>query len=115
MKNSLVPMTALLTLGLAAAHAAPLPFVGTRTFNFMGGNGTEYNVRIAANGHTVVKFCGSDSCSVLYKGKFTNPMYLKEDREYLRFRGNMVYQLDHNQKVMMGCRDEQQPCASELY
>ncbi len=98
----------------ALIAAETLPFVGKRLFNFMGGSGTEQSITISKDGKTKIMFHGVTSSSTEYKGKFTNPIKLKDGTGYL-FKDDKVYLLQKNGKVEQGCKDDGVPCVSELY
>ena len=114
MKSLFILSVVLMTTYFSAAYAANVPFVGTKYFNFEGGSGTAQNITIAANGYTVIKYCGVARCSLQYKGKFKNLVYVKDDKQYLFFKGNKVYNLDQNKKIRMDCRGDGMACVSDL-
>lgn len=92
---------------------ASLPFSGRRTFNFMGGNGTENAISIDAGGQTRVESLGTTGSSVDYEGQFSNPLVL-QDGGALLFRDGKVY-LMKGDAVETGCMEDGQPCVSDLY
>lgn len=92
---------------------AALPFSGRRTFNFMGGNGTENAISIDAGGQTRVESLGTTGSSVDYEGQFSNPLVLQTGGA-LMFRDGKVY-LMKGDAVETGCMEEGQPCVSDLY
>ncbi|CAK0754094.1 exported hypothetical protein [Gammaproteobacteria bacterium] len=100
------------TCGVAATD---LPFVGTRHFNFYGGNGTGRSITIKKDGSTVIKIHGTVSTGVEYKGKFTNPIKMKEGYGYL-IKGQKIYQLDKNGEVGNDCSptSESEKCETDL-
>ncbi|WP_348946302.1 hypothetical protein ABHF33_07130 [Chitinibacter sp. FCG-7] len=102
---------------LAASSFADtgLPFVGTRYFNFMGGTGTEQAITIKADGATVIKSIGKFGESVIYKGKYKNPLNLKDGSGY-EIKGEMITSLSHG-KPEKGCdlMYEDAPCSTKMY
>jgi len=101
----------------APAPAEPLPFIGKKFFNFMGGTGTEQSITIKKNGHTVIQLCGDPAtggtCEVEYKGAFKNPIMLKNGEGWL-IKDNKIYSLEHGE-IAKGCSgDDQADCSSEL-
>ncbi|MTJ53772.1 hypothetical protein FJR38_14500 [Anabaena sp. UHCC 0253] len=93
---------------------AILPFVGTRFFNFMGGSGTGQSITIKNDGIAIVKIHGTMNTSVLYEGKFSNPLILK-DGFGLLFKDNKVYDLNPSGQISKGCKGEGKLCESDLY
>lgn len=91
-----------------------LPFVGTRFFNFLGGNGTGQSITIQADGTTIIKIHGTVSSSVEYSGKFSNPIILPDGRGLL-LKGDRIYSLSANGQIARGCRGEGTLCESGLY
>ena len=69
-----------------------LPFIGKKAFNFQGGSGTGYSISIEKNGNTVIKFYPTGGTSISYKGKFSNPIILKDGTGWL-FKNNKIYSL----------------------
>lgn len=98
---------------VASNPTSELPFIGERSFNFMGGRGTENSITIAENGDTTVTSIGTESSSVDYQGKFTNPILLSHGGGLL-FKNGQVYATTNGQ-IDMGCMEEGQECVSELY
>lgn len=90
-----------------------LPFIGERSFNFMGGRGTENSITIAENGDTTVTSIGTESSSVDYQGKFTNPILLSHGGGLL-FKNGQVYATTNGQ-IDKDCMGDGQECVSELY
>jgi len=117
MKFKIIVAFGLLLLCFSSAYSAEkiaLPFVGKRSFNFYGGNGTENSIVIKKDGSTVIKAHGTTGSSILYKGKFSNPIISKDGEGWL-FKGNKVFALS-NGKIEKGCSGEETaPCESELY
>lgn len=108
----------LLGFGSVAHAATSYPFIGKKSFNFMGGSGTEEYITITKTGEAIIKMCGDattgGTCSVEYKGKYTNPIKLKDGTGYL-VKGSKIYSLDHG-KVSKGCSgDDTSDCVSDLY
>ncbi|CAN1213242.1 hypothetical protein TUMEXPCC7403_23755 [Tumidithrix helvetica PCC 7403] len=91
-----------------------LPFIGTRWFNFLGGNGTGQSITIASNGATTIKFHGTMSSSVLYKGYFSNPIILNDGSKLL-IEGSKIYNLGLNEHSAKDCKPQEKPCEAELY
>lgn len=93
-----------------------LPFVGERGFNFMGGSGTEYTIKINSDGHTQIKLCGVDECSNIYNGKYTNPIRFDDGSGFL-FGDGKIYSLpEHGKVAEEGCQNyESDKCVSDLY
>lgn len=89
------------------------PFIGKRSFNFMGGTGTGYSITISQNGNTVVMSITTEGSYIIYEGPFTNPILYNES-EGILLKDGKVYSITDD-KVDMGCSDEQEPCVSELY
>ncbi len=90
-----------------------LPFLGTRSFNFDGGSGTGHSITIKKDGSTTVKIHGTVSTLVLYKGKFANPILLKDGTGWL-LKGNKIYALTSG-KIDNDCMGDGKPCESELF
>lgn len=90
-----------------------LPFIGTKMFNFMGGTGTGQSITIKKNGSTVIKLHGTGSTEILYKGKFSNPIILKDGTGWL-LKNNKIYSL-LNGEIENDCMGDGKPCESELY
>ena len=78
-----------------------LPFTGERWFNFYGGNGTGMSITIKSNGDTLIETHGKFGSSIVYQGKFKNPMYDKDGDGY-SIKGNQIYLLK-NGKVVNDC------------
>ena len=89
------------------------PFVGEKSFNFMGGSGTGQSITIKKNGETTIILHGTSDSAVLYKGKFSNPIVAKDGSGWL-FKDNKIYQTT-NGKVDTDCMGDGQPCESDLY
>jgi hypothetical protein len=103
--------------GVIAGQKHKFPFIGTRYFNFMGGTGTNESITIEKNGTTTLKYVGHLSGRfgdpvILYKGKFSNPIKLKDGKAYL-LKGNKIYLLKNGQ-IQKGCRREDEVCEAEL-
>jgi hypothetical protein len=90
-----------------------LPFVGTRLFNFDGGNGTGRSITIAADGTTVIKINGKFSSSVIYSGKFANPIITQNEGSLL-IKGHKIYRLSADGQIIKGCKGEGTLCESSL-
>lgn len=90
-----------------------LPFTGTRRFNFLGGTGTGQSITIEKDGNTVVQIHGTARSSVIYKGKFSNPIVLEDGRE-LQFEGDRIYMLLLGQSIEE-CKSSGSPCEAKLY
>ncbi|MFB2983667.1 hypothetical protein [Microseira sp. BLCC-F43] len=91
-----------------------LPFVGTRFFNFIGGNGTGQSITIQADGTTIIKSHGTVSSSVEYRGKFSNRIRL-ENGFGLILNDDKIYSLSPNGQIGKGCKGEGTLCESDLY
>jgi hypothetical protein len=90
-----------------------VPFIGKRTFNFDGGNGTQRTIEIDEQAMVRVHYVGTTSSSLDYEGAFSNPLPLK-DGSALKFENGQVY-LMRNGVIETGCMGENQACASALY
>ena len=98
------------------------PFAGHREFNFDGGAQTVKEIMIQDNGFTIIKEpSGGEGVdmkfSTTFKGKFTNPLQLK-DGTGLLFKDGKVFRLMNGQ-IDSTCSDAQSgqdniPCSSEL-
>jgi hypothetical protein len=96
--------------------AQNLPFIGTRFFNFLGGNGTGQSITIQADGTTIVKSHGTVSSSVQYRGKFSNRIRLENGFGLiLNYDYDKIYSLSPNGQIGKGCRGEGRLCESNLY
>ncbi|MFA9202574.1 MAG: hypothetical protein ACEQSD_01060 [Flavobacteriales bacterium] len=109
----------LIALASSSAFAAPaLPFVGTKTFNFMGGGGTGESITIRRNGTAKIMIHGASGSYVEYSGRFSYSGMKNKDYPNLGwlFRDGKVYQIE-NGRISTGCQgsDERLPCVSELY
>jgi hypothetical protein len=91
-----------------------LPFVGTRFFNFLGGSGTGQTITIKNDGITIVKLHGTMNTSVMYEGKFSNPIIFK-DGDGLLLKNNKIYQLKTDGQIAQGCKGEGKLCETDLY
>lgn len=91
-----------------------LPFVGTKYFNFLGGSGTGRTITIKDDGSTIVKILGTVSTSVIYEGKFSNPLIF-DDGDGLLIKGDKIYELRTGGQVAKGCKGEGTLCESDLY
>ncbi|MCP6759562.1 MAG: hypothetical protein NHB32_12515 [Fischerella sp. CENA71] len=100
---------------LSADYQAKPPFIGTRFFNFLGGNGTGQSIAIATDGTTIVKLNGTVSSSVQYRGKFSNPIILQDGSGLgLLIKDDKIYSLSANGQIAKGCRGEGTVCESSL-
>ncbi len=85
----------------ALASSQKLPFVGTRSFDFAGGSGTEQSITINKNGMATIKFHGTASTGVTYRGKYRT--YLPDgDGGYYQIKGNTIQWLDANKNLKYG-------------
>lgn len=98
----------------SALSSRKLPFVGTRYFNFYGGNGTGESITIAANGTTTVQRHGTMGSSLEYRGAFSNPLMLP-DGTGLLFRGDRIYRVSARGEIIQNCKGDGKPCESGLY
>ncbi len=89
------------------------PFSGTQRFNFLGGTGTGYTITIEHNGDTLVQLHGTAGSSIIYKGKFSNPIVLEDGKE-LQFEGDKIYMLLLGQSIEE-CKSSGSPCQANLY
>lgn len=94
--------------------AQQYPFIGSKEFNFMGGNGTGMSIKIAADGNAKITACGVTSCSTLYKGQF-KPIMPIGDGQYVKITRGKAYLLNAAKKVDVDCKGDGNPCISELY
>jgi hypothetical protein len=94
----------------------PLPFVGTRRFNFLGGSGTGQSITIASDGHTIVQLHGTIGSSVQYSGPFTNPIVLQSGQRLL-IQDNQVYSVaaDNDPNTCAASDPDAAPCVTSLY
>ncbi len=100
---------------LVASHQEKLPFIGTRLFNFLNGNGTGQSIAIAPDGTTIVKLNGKFESSVQYNGKFSNPIILQDGSGLgLLFKDGKVYSLSTDGNIAKGCQGEGTICESSL-
>ncbi len=90
-----------------------LPFVGKRSFDFMGGSGTGYSIQIEASGHTTVTQDGTQQSSVEYRGPFANPLRMGASGGLL-FKDGKVFSLTAQGQPETGCMGDG-PCASDLF
>ncbi|HEY9648860.1 MAG TPA: hypothetical protein V6C88_20945 [Chroococcidiopsis sp.] len=91
-----------------------LPFVGRRSFNFLGGSGTGQSITITDDGTTTVQLHGTAGTSVEYQGPFSNPIILS-DGSGLVLAADKIYSLTNSGQVAQGCRGEGTLCEAELY
>lgn len=117
MKTIKITTSLLLTITFIVSNMViaqeKLPFLGTRSFNFYMGSGTGHSITIKKDGSTTVKIHGTVSTEVLYRGKFANPIVLKDGTGWL-LKGNKIYALT-NGKIDNDCRGDGKPCESELF
>lgn len=99
--------------GKSPSVVAALPFVGKRTFNFDGGNGTEKSITISEDGHAHVETYGSAGTFVDFDGAFSNPLRMDKTGSLL-FKGNSVF-LMNGTEIQKGCKYAHLECADELY
>ncbi|MFM5185953.1 hypothetical protein ACEUAF_19880 [Aeromonas veronii] len=116
-KEEVAPQTAL-------RGKQPLPFIGKRSFNFAGGNGTERYITIQKNGLTVIESCGAalmddngnfqkPSCSVDWKGQFAIP--LKTSSAMYRIEKDRIYQIEPDGSPAKDCLASREDCSVSLY
>lgn len=93
-----------------------LPFIGEREFNFMGGLGTGYTIKVNSDGHTQINACGIEECINIYNGNYVNPIRFDDGSGFL-FRENKIYSLPaYGEVVEEGCQNyESDKCVSDLY
>lgn len=116
-KEEVVPQT-------AQQGKQGLPFIGKRSFNFAGGNGTERYITIQQNGLTVIESCGASlmddsgnfqepSCSVDWKGPFATP--LKTSSAMYRVDKERIYQIEPDGSPARDCMASSEDCSVSLY
>jgi len=88
--------------------------VGRRYFNFLGGSGTGYSIEIEPDGTTTIQLHGTASSAIEYRGRFSNPLLLSNDRA-LRIEGNSIYQVAADGTISPSCFTDDIHCAAELY
>jgi hypothetical protein len=93
---------------------AELPFVGTRYFNFWGGNGTGQSITIEEDGTTIIQLHGTQHSSVQYRGHFANRLKL-DDGQTLLIKEDEIYLLAKDGEIEQGCNGDDQPCVSKFY
>lgn len=91
-----------------------LPFIGQRYFNFLGGTGTGYSIDIEPDGTTTVQLHGTAGSAIEYRGRFSNPLFLSNDRA-LRIEGNTIYQTAADGRIDPSCITGNSPCKAQLY
>jgi hypothetical protein len=89
-----------------------LPFIGTKVFNFAGGNGTENSITIQKNGTAKIVLHGTTGSEVLYKGKFSSSMMRKDGMGWL-LKDGKIYATTKG-KIDKDCGDGEQQCESTL-
>jgi hypothetical protein len=102
---------------VVAPYSQELPFLGKRSYNIDGGNGTGETIIIEANGAVKIELHGTQSSSVVYEGLYKNPLPIYSDSA-LTFKNNKVYRTTPDGKVMMTCGymgHIDTPCFSNLY
>lgn len=104
-KMLMVAMICLSFAQVSQAQASNLPFVGTRSFNMLGGNCTVELMTINKNGQVSLKFQGCEGSETYFKGKFSNPLKVQDNGEtyYYQIKGNYIYLLDENQQISNQC------------
>lgn len=93
---------------------AELPFIGTRYFNFWGGNGTGQSITLEEDGTMIIKLHGTANSSVQYHGFFSNPVIL-DNRQRLLLKEDKIYLLADNGDIAQGCNGDTKPCESGLF
>ncbi|WP_410210663.1 hypothetical protein [Aquirhabdus sp.] len=112
------------TVAATLAPIEALPFVGTREYNFDGGAQTVQHITIKSDGTVIIKEIHSDfgqnsKFVTSFKGKFTNPIQLKDGSGTgLSFKDGKVFRLVNGQPDT-SCSDAQSgkdniSCSSEL-
>ncbi|BAY27525.1 hypothetical protein NIES2100_73500 [Calothrix sp. NIES-2100] len=100
---------------LVSSEQGKPPFIGTRLFNFLGGNGTGQSIAIASDGTTIVKLHGKFESSVQYNGKFSNPIILQDGSGLgLLLKDGKIYSLTSDGQIAKGCKGEGTVCESSL-
>lgn len=124
MKKFTIAVTALMVSTVASVSyaAGNLPFVGTRVFNFSGGNATEESITIKKDGTTVIKAHGTSGSFVLYKGKYQQYLPIHDGGKlynYYRVQGNTIQRLNTKKQLENDCykigADGEVPCVVTLY
>jgi hypothetical protein len=87
-------------------QASNLPFVGKRFFNFLGGSGTGYTIKIELNGNTIIQHHGTMSSSTIYQGLF------QETMEGITIKDGYASTCDQQKSTSEG---EPDPCKTKLY
>jgi hypothetical protein len=126
MKHSLLSSIILIFFSssplFAEEASQKLPFIGERVFDFYGGSRTGEKLTIKKNGEYIMEGCGAYRCAMsfedgyLIKGKYSNPLPTEEEdgTKYL-IHDKKIYRLKRDGEIEIGCKDDGEPCASELY
>lgn len=92
------------------------PFIGTKFFNFHGGDSSEQSITILADGTTTVKFIGRGENHVFYQGKFTNPIIFQDNTgSGLLLKEGKIFSIYGNGKIAKDCKTDGQVCVSDLF
>lgn len=96
------------------------PFMGKRYFNFFGGSGTEFSIKIDKEGNTKIIFHGTISETIVYEGIFKDTIPIGDfhglsSSEYILLNKNSASLLGKDMKIIKGCRDEFPDCTEEYY
>jgi len=76
----IITVSSLVTTGLNAAQK--LPFIGKRSYNFMGGSGTGQTIEIRKDGTMEIWLHGTSDSEKLYEGSFVTPLQIYSDTQY---------------------------------
>lgn len=105
-------------LASGSVFAKPaLPFIGTKNFNLMGGNGTEQSITIKRDGTAKIVMHGMGGGEVQYSGRFSySGMRDQTDpSQGWLLKNGKIYQTE-NGRISTGCQgDYSVPCVSDLY
>ncbi len=89
-----------------------LPFVGRRQFNFYGGSGTGYEIKISETGATEVFHIGVCKIGRVYQGPFLDRIKIDDD-ETITIEGEKV-RLIGKGGCKIGSKGEALPCEEKL-
>lgn len=101
-------------LGPLSQAPNELPFIGRRSFNFLGGSGTGQSITIEPDGTTTVERHGTANSAIEYRGRFSNPLWLN-DQQGLLIEGSQIYQVGPDGQRPQNCDRGAAPCRAELW
>ena len=101
-------------LGPLSQAPSALPFIGRRSFNFLGGSGTGQSITIEPDGTTTVERHGTANRAIEYRGRFSNPLWLN-DQQGLLIEGSQIYQVGPDGQRPQNCDRGAAPCRAELW